>query len=408
MKNNSIRNIITFYTIFFVILVALVPLKSHGGDMSFWNGWANNIFQFGLGNIYNTDANYHPIFLFVLWFYGLFQNSITEIESNIYLIKIFPLIFDFVILIPIYFLCRKFNINFSLTLLLILNIAYLYNSYLWGQVDSVPTNLVISSIILILLEKPYWAAVCFILALNTKMQAIFFLPILGLLYLIKPNYKKIVFSLLLIILIQVIILTPFLVSDTIDKLWNVITGSVDFYPFISMNAHNIWYWLFPNHSDLMAINDFNKYGVLTYKTIGTILFLFFSVIVLLPLLWKIFKQNFKLHDKMDWAMVFLISTLIPLIFFYFNTQMHERYSHPIIITSFIYGLLSKKYDLYILASIGYFMNLEKVLKYFSLEYQTLIFEPRFISLFFLAILLIGLIRLYRDYLIPELKNKKTN
>ena len=73
--------------------------------------------------------------------------------------------------------------------------------------------------------------------------------------------------------------------------------------------------------------------------------------------------------------------------------MHERYSHPIIICSFMYGLVSRKYDLYILSSLAYFLNLEKVMRFFNLQYQTLIFEPRFIATLFAIIIVIAFYRL---------------
>ena len=59
-------------------------------------------------------------------------------------------------------------------------------------------------------------------------------------------------------------------------------------------------------------------------------------------------------------MLFLSTGLLCLFFFYFNSQMHERYAHPIIIFFFFYGVASGNYKLYILASIPYFLSLDKL------------------------------------------------
>ena len=48
-------------------------------------------------------------------------------------------------------------------------------------------------------------------------------------------------------------------------------------------------------------------------------------------------------------------------FFFFNTQMHERYSHPAMLMAFLYGILNKNYWIYGITSIAYFLNMEKTL-----------------------------------------------
>ena len=57
------------------------------------------------------------------------------------------------------------------------------------------------------------------------------------------------------------------------------------------------------------------------------------------------RKNIKQRKKipLEEQKLWIIFILSPLLFFYFNTQMHERYSHPAIILLFAYGLVYKKY-----------------------------------------------------------------
>ncbi len=75
--------------------------------------------------------------------------------------------------------------------------------------------------------------------------------------------------------------------------------------------------------------------------------------------------------------------------------MHERYSHSALLLFFLYGLLQKKYALYWLCSLAYFLNLEKVLLAFPLLRPYLDFiQPWMVATLYLLLLLWGLRQLY--------------
>jgi len=62
--------------------------------------------------------------------------------------------------------------------------------------------------------------------------------------------------------------------------------------------------------------------------------------------------------------IWLTAALIGLIFFFFNTQMHERYSHYAFIFITVYAFSKRHYIPYILFSIAYLLNLDAVLEWF--------------------------------------------
>jgi hypothetical protein len=105
------------------------------------------------------------------------------------------------------------------------------------------------------------------------------------------------------------------------------------------------------------------------------------------------------------AHILLVGALIPLLFFFFNTQIHERYSHPAFLFIIAFSFLRKRYFLYIIFSIAYFLNLEKALRAFDLHYSTFIFGNRFIA----GLYLITIIVLFRELMLnSNLSNKAQN
>lgn len=366
-------------------------------DLISWFSWSGWIQDMGIGNIYSIKVNYHPVWLYFLYIYGEIQGSTKEIIDNVQQLKSIPLAFDFLTAVSI-FCFKEFNIrNFYLPLLALLNIAFLYNSYIWGQVDSIPTFFVLLSIVLIYKEKVNWGIICFVLALYTKLQVIVFAPIVGLLLLphFINNKRKILTALLVFIVSQVIILLPFILEETLDEFWVVVTEAVGNYTKVSLNAHNLWFLIFPE-MDLGITEDTILFWNSTAHVWGLRFFISASLIVLTPLLIKVFlviKNKSSLDDYM--AMIFLSLALVALCFFYFNTQMHERYSHPCLIFFLIYGILKRRFLLYFLCSIAYFLNLENVLRAFEFNnYEIWYFYSNNIAILYGFIFIYGLASLY--------------
>lgn len=282
---------------------------------------------------------------------------------------------------------------------------------LWGQVDSIHTAFVVLSLIFVLKERPLLSIVFFVFALNTKLQAIIYLPIIGLLLLphLTRSYKFILKSLSLIFVTQVIILLPFIINNSLPGLWKVIIEAEGRHPLVSMNAFNFWYYFFDADVNLGQIRDELEFAFgMTYKTWGRGLFFLFSTIALIPFLKNCFFwiKN-KIVPSEQWMeMTFLTGGLITLIFFYFNTQMHERYAHSAIIMFFFYGVKSRRYWLYIICSFASLFNVEKVLRVWKFSnYKTLIFTEDFIATLFLLVIILSIVRLYRSYFNLKMENE---
>ncbi len=388
----------------YITIALLLPEEGFKGDLWCWHHWSDFSFKYGFENIYQSKTNYHPIWLYGLYIYGLIQGSSEEIVQNINSIKLVSLVFDFLGAIAIFYFIKFRPKNYLLPFFLILNVAYLYNSIFWGQIDSIPTFFALMAIVFALKNKPSLSILFFVIAINTKLQVIIFIPILGLLLLpqLIQQPKKIGYGLLTIIVTQIIIILPFLWAGTAGEYWHVITNAVGHFSRISMNAFNLWFLIYQSPE---YTNDDVILWQLTPRIWGFILFFSFSFIVLFPLLVKAIQQIKSKLVSTDHLseLAFLSSGLVTIVFFYFNTQMHERYAHSALIFFFLYGLKSNSYWLYGLTSLAYFLNMEKLLNAIPfLHPQTFIFEQKLIAAIYLIVLIIGIWKLYKLHRLPPL------
>ncbi len=391
------------YLLFLGLLILLLPEDSHG-DRWYWKHWTQYCFENELGTIYSFKidghvlTNYHPIFLHFLNFFSTLFEDWETLKEHLYQIKIFPLVFDFIGALAIFLILPKKKRWPLLPFFLLVNIAYLYNSIIWGQIDSVFTVFTLLALVFGLRQQPGAAIVFYLLALNTKLQAIIFLPLVGLVLLpaIIQHWRRALGGVLLAVLVQLILLWPFIEAGQLPAMWQTLTtGSVDLYPRTSLSAYNLWFLFFSHNSVVVA--DTEVFYGLTYKNWGLLLFCLTSAAILLPLALRSFNciwQKRPLNAESA-ELVFLVATLIAVSFFYFNTQMHERYSHPALLMAFFYCCLRGRYTLYVLLSLAYFLNLERVMQAFEWSYNTLLFDPDFVATLFSLVLVLGLLSLYR-------------
>lgn len=390
---------------FSVLLYLLVLFFNFKGgfywDILCWQDWTKIIMRTGIGKAYEgTGINYNPGFLYVLKLFGEINGSTLKVEQNISYLRQLVILFDFAGVFLFAWLLRKNNISPLYSCFLLLNVAYLYNTLLWGQVDSLHTFFAAASLAALIYKKPVMSVVLMVLSLNIKLQGIIFIPLAGILILpyFIANKKIILYCLFVAILTQLVILLPFILQHQLKSVWVVNINAVDFYPKISMNAFNFWYLII--NGDLSQLTDASSFYGFSYKRWGLLLFVLTSGLALFPILIRTlnlyyYKENFK---KKDVAMICLVAGLITLSFFYFNTQMHERYSHPALLFIAIYAFLCKDYFIYVVVSLAYLLNMEKVLKYLELNnYDTLIFEPVLVSVLFLIVMAWGYYRLLTGY-----------
>lgn len=400
----SLRQQVVFTLLLFVLLLLLVPHAGHSGDMGFWQQWADFIFEHRLGDVYQMPGNnYNPLYHYILWLYGCMMGSTEKLHHYIHWLKGFTLLFDFAGAFWAASLVPERSRRFGLVLLLLLNIGYLYDSLIWIQVDAIYTFFAFGAVVLAVQQRVVGSVLCFVLAIAAKTQAIIFLPPLLLLWVAQWWRRpwQLVSSLGAGAALSLLVLAPFIWwswENYVPRIIEINVAAANFFPVLSLNAFNIWHLLKPEEAAALA-SDALPFAGLTYRTWGLIWFCAASAAALLPLLVIAVRGVLwpaHASPTPTMALAMLSCGIIPLLFAFFNTQMHERYWHAAILFLAAYGFLRRDYTPYVLASVAYFLQLESVLHYLQLlKYGVLLFHPQFLASIFALVILWMLVNIYR-------------
>jgi len=403
----------TRYLIVIILFIDLVFIGKHIGSMAFdqecFTSWTKHIHRYGLSKAYaNTEINddYMPIFQYVMWGFGKLAGSDAAITSDVGYLKAVTLLFDFVGLWFVYkWLNKKIDYLFLL-LLSILNVGFSYNTLIWGQIDGIYCCLSFISVYYAYHNKIILSMLCWVLAVNTKLQAIIILPVLSLLYVFwLLNEKKVwVFAkgILASVVLQCLILVPFIKGNTAGLLWTEIVTSFNRYPWLGDN--NFWTFVEPVNTWEVKDTGIFFWG-LTYKVVGLLLFSVTLFIAIFPLLKNALEQLSSNKTKLiSSERLWLICALSPLLFYFFNTEMHERYSHMAFLFLTAYAFYTNRYLPYLMFCTVYFLVLERGLHWLDLKnYDSLIFQSWFkAGLYALLIVYLGV----SAYLPSRIKSDK--
>jgi Gpi18-like mannosyltransferase len=147
-----------------------------------WYGFLKN--HGGFPALKDIQTDYPPIYMMAM-------AVMTYLPiAPLYAIKGFSVLFDFFTAMAVYGLVRHRNPNDSFlpvlgfTAVLFWPTAVLNNS-LWAQCDSIYTGWVMVTLLLLLRRKNTLAMIAYGIALAFKLQAVFILPLLGILWLKK-------------------------------------------------------------------------------------------------------------------------------------------------------------------------------------------------------------------------------
>ena len=405
----SFRRQAAYTFLLFTLLLLLVPRAGHESDMSFWVAWAKDIYYQGLGNVYQSPSNsYNPLYHYILWLFGGLMGDVDKMVYYRHWLKALTLVFDFAGAFWAASLVRERDRRFGLVLLLLFNIGYLYCTLVWIQVDAIYTFFAFGAVALAVRQRPVASMLLFVLALAAKPQAVIFVPPLLLLW--APQWwhrpRRLVQALGAGAVLMTLILAPFVwggLQNDLPRILEINLKAANFFPVLSMNAYNLWY-LLGVAADPVVAPDYESFAGLTYRAWGLLLFFSFSAVALLPMALQALRHLRRSQDAPsgavstgpDMALTLLTCGLIPVLFAFFNTQMHERYWHAAMLFLAAYGFLRRDYALYVLVSVAYFLNLEGVLRYLELKkYTVLVFDPRFVAGLFALTIVLGLIKLCR-------------
>ncbi len=357
-----------------VIMVNVPGVQGFKDDINCWINWSDTIRQHGLRNVYDGGTNYLPVYHYVLWAFSKFAPDRDFLVQFSYILRYFTLIVEMLGLWILYLWSGK-RISFACILTIsLLNPAFIYNNLIWGQVDGMLATLAIASLYFVYNRNYISGALLLCVMLNFKLQGIIFIPLYFLILLAQTSLRQwpkvILTSFLTLTATQVVILLPFMSKPGgVQQILHTLNSLIGYVPKVSSLAFNFWSLSLGAAADTTP-DHLPVFAGISYQQTGLYLFLSASFLTLFPLIRFVYlKQIMKrTTGELPKETVWSSAALLTLSFFYFNTQMHERYCHPALI--FIAALFfnDRKYWLiYLLFSFAYLMNLEFVLRWLELN-----------------------------------------
>lgn len=395
----------------FLFLALFTPRVTF--DWASYVVWAQYIREHGLANIYQLHyVNYMPLNIFALHAWQLVATALgNSLVEAVHWVKIYPMVFDCLTVLLVLQLARQLHISKSLVIIIfMLNPAFHYNSYIWGQFDSVYAFFVVVSLLMILKDRYGLAAVAYLLAMNAKLQAIIFSPLLFVVICLRILSQKkkntpmtmarTSATVLCLLGIQWVLFMPFTshsIGEILSMIWQ---RSSDLSSYVTFNADN--FWLLVGAKTMLTQDTASWQLGWSYQAWGYGLFFTSSGVALLPFVWQLCKALYKrsipdrqLSDDDQIELSVLTGYLISLQFFFFLTQMHERYVHPAVLFATIFVLLQKKWLLLILLSAAYLINMERLLQFWWITDRI----QEYVALDMLAAVLFALAWMYGWWLL---------
>jgi Gpi18-like mannosyltransferase len=268
----------------------------------------------------------------IFWFFGNIARgfSLYGTPSFLYVLKFPSNLFDLGTSTLIFaFLKKKMEDRWALiyAATYLFNPSTIFNISIWGQFDAIYTFFVVSSLILILEEKPVASLIVYGLAVLSKHQALVFMPVIFFFLIRRFSWRKILSSLASFAITLLVFIVPFNWKNPLSLALGIYLGGYGHYNFTSLNAFNLWALVGFSVHDNRAIFPF-----VTYQIVGWLLFSG----VLIMILYHVNKFSSK-HEK---ALLINLTGVLYFAFFMFLTRIHERYLFPAIA---LY-LLSMTYD----------------------------------------------------------------
>ncbi len=311
--------------------ILAVSVRGFEVDVNCFEGWAYRMAQDGWLRFYDSWCDYPPGYMILLYPIGKLQLWLgIEYNSAAHwlLVKLIPIACDVLTGLLLYHICKRKE-NRSRGVLLscfcILNPAVIFNSAVWGQVDTVMTLVLLLAVYYAVERKWYKALIIYGGAILIKPQALMFGPV-GIMLMVsdawmirrKEERTKEIKTMLLAAAAAIgavmLVCLPFALGQNRDPLsWLIhqYTESLGEYNYLTVNACNLMALLGKNWKPLAGSGVLQVLGWMMYGVafVGAGLLIFRGK-----------------RDQNAW----IICAAMLAVIFMFGVKMHERYIFPIL------------------------------------------------------------------------------
>jgi Gpi18-like mannosyltransferase len=340
----------------FIIRMYLSQFEGHGYDISLFKTWSRGVYYTGFSHFYNgIGSDYPPFYIYILWAIGtLYKSFISfsfDIDSPIFsiLLKMPAILADIATALLIFLIVRKYG-SFRLAFISMISYAFnpaiIYDSAIWGQVDSVYTLFFMLALMLFISGKQMLSGVSMALAILTKPQSLVLVPLFALVMIKKNSPLTLAKILSVSFAAFVVVALPFYLDTSILDLFKLYFTSYIQYPYNSLNAFNFWAF------EGLFQPDNTQFLFMTYRMWG---YLMFGLIFM-------YVSHFVLKNKDDKS-IYIASAILFFAFFMFFTRIHERYLFPMFAPLAVAMTLDRRFSyVYVLATLTFLFNLHFVLE----------------------------------------------
>ncbi|HUF05764.1 MAG TPA: phospholipid carrier-dependent glycosyltransferase [Candidatus Binatia bacterium] len=353
-----------------------LPLSGFSIDIGDFTAWGQRLAALGPGEFYQEGvfSDYPPGYMYVLWLLGGIGGALAPLvgqDATGGLVKISGILADIGVAWLLFEIARRWGpelvsranarvrgdtLGIAAATLYLFNPGTIFDSAVWGQVDSVGTLVLLGTIYALARGWTEVAAVAAVVALLVKFQFGFLVPIVAIVGIRRhllgrssdPVHDgrrapvRVLSSLAAGVASLALLILPFGMTlvgsrqgdgppclgflpagDPTTSLLGKFCEAAGTYTGLSINAFNIWRNPWSGLGDTLHWGDDTVIGIslgglaLTWQQVGTLLF----AAVALVALWQVARRD-------DLRGVLVASLLLALAFFVLPTRVHERYLFP--------------------------------------------------------------------------------
>ena len=304
------------------VKVALVPFfPGFGADVGSYQAWALQIATQGPAHTYQTGyfLDYPPGYLYGLWVAGLLAKLVNASGETLRVIAESPaIVADFFLALAMFAFVRRTSaavVAFAGAMMVALNPAFLFDTVVWGQSDSVLSFTMLLSLVA-LLDEQYdlcWALAA--ISVLIKPQGLMLVPVLGWWTMLETEVTRWLRCALVAIGVFIIGIAPFQLGHPWNWIIDLYTSTAAYYHETSVNAFN-----------LMAL-----VGGLRQSDSGTLLgvsYFGLGMSLLVPLYGFVAGVLWRKRTRTTLIYAAFITIFG---FFMVAPRMHERYLYPALV-----------------------------------------------------------------------------
>ena len=355
---------------------AYLPLSGFAVDIGDFAGWGQRMADVGPGGFYAEGyfSDYPPGYLYVLWVLGIVGGALAPIvgqDATAGLVKIPGILADVGVAWLLFATCRRWGgelisgrwpritperLGLAAATVYLFNPGTIFNSAVWGQVDSVGALVLLATIYALARGRTELAALGAVVALLVKFQYAFLIPVVAIVGIkrhllgrstdeerAERDPLRVLTSLAVGVVSLTALMLPFGMliylpleggdprgllgilpeADPNRSLIGKFVEAAGTYTGLTVNAFNPWRNPWSGIGDSLHWGDDTAIGLtigglaLTWQQVGTLLFAAVAAVAL----WAVARRD-------DLRGVLLASLVLAIAFFVVPTRVHERYLFP--------------------------------------------------------------------------------